>query len=237
MPLAHGHNPMNSPHFCRPEAYWLFAESLPALETTQGLLQAALSVSLHALEDYPPARVEQRLEEMAERVTARARRNSAEARLAHLHHVLYVEEGFLGDRSRYYNPLNSYLPAVLESRRGIPITLALIYKAVAERVGLEVEGLNSPGHFLLRVRDSRGWLLIDPFHGGKALTEDEAYDLVDRTFGYAVGRTYSLSEPATHAQWIERILLNLQNNFSQQGFRNDHGAMTELQHLLAAIEI
>ncbi len=228
---------MKSPHFCRPEAYRLFAESLPALDSTAGLIQAALSVSLHALEDYPPVRVEQRLFEMAERVIARARRTSPEARLAHLHHVLYVEEGFVGDRSSYYNPLNSYLPVVLETRRGIPITLALIYKAVAERVDLEVEGVNSPGHFLLRVRDSRGWLIIDPFNQGVMYTEEEACDLIDRTFGRAIERYYSLSEPTTHAQWIERILLNLQNNFSRHGCRNDHAAMLELRHLLSAIEI
>lgn len=226
---------MNSPHFCRPEAYRLFAESLHSLQTTQGLLQAALSLSLHALDDYEPTRVEQRLNEMAERVAARARRTSAEARLAHLHHVLYEEEKFLGDRSYYYNPLNSYLPAVLESRRGIPITLALIYKAVAERVGLEVEGVNAPGHFLLRVRDSRGWLLIDPYHQGAALTESEAYDLIDRTFDRPIPRDYSLSQPATHAQWIERILLNLQANFSHRGFRTDLDAMIELQSLLSTI--
>ena len=52
---------------------------------------------------------------------------------------------FGGDGAVYSSPLNSYLPAVLETRRGIPITLALIYKAVAERVGLEVDGINLPG--------------------------------------------------------------------------------------------
>lgn len=229
----HGHV-MKSPHFCRPEAYRLFAESLEALDTTAGLVQAALSVSLHALEDYPLVRVEEQLDALAARVAARARRTSAEARLAHLHHVLYVEEGFAGDHSSYYNPLNSYLPAVLESRRGIPITLALIYKAVAERVDLEVEGVNAPGHFLLRVRDSRGWLIIDPYNQGVMYTEEEAFDLIDRTFGRVIERNYSLSAPTTHAQWIERILLNLQNNFSRQGSFTDHGAMLELQRLLGS---
>ena len=224
---------MKEPYFCRPEAYRLFAASLPRLATTNGLIQAALSVSLHALDDCEPAQVERRLNEMAEKVAAKAGNASLEARLAHLHHVLYDMEGFVGDNGQYYNPLTSYLPAVLESRRGIPITLALIYKAVAERVGLEVDGVNAPGHFLVRVRDSHGWLLIDPFHRGNVLTEDEAYDLIDRVFQHPIERNYSLREPATHAQWIFRILSNLQNNFSHRGCRSDHGAMTELQTLLS----
>lgn len=226
-----------APCFCRPEAYQLFAASLPTLCTTDGLLQAALSVSLHALEDYPPERVYERLTALAKRVAKRARQSSVEAKLAHLHRVLYEEEGFVGDRGYYYNPLNSYLPAVLESRRGIPITLALIYKAVGEQVGLEIEGVNTPGHFLLRVRDSRGYMLIDPYHGGAALSAEEAYGLIDRTFGQAVERSYSLEEPATHTQWIERILRNLQRNFEHLGFDNDHRAMGELQFLLRSVRV
>jgi hypothetical protein len=66
------------------------------------------------------------------------------------------------------------------------------------------------------------------------LTEDEAHALVDKVFGRPVPRTYSLSEPATHAQWIERMLRNLKHSFSDYGCPDDHGAMHELHTLLTA---
>jgi regulator of sirC expression with transglutaminase-like and TPR domain len=223
---------MNAPVYCRPEAYHLFADSLPALGTTQGLIQAALSLSLHALDDFPPGEVERRLDEMAARVLARVQRHRTEALVAHLHHVLFDEEEFAGEYSNYYSPLSSYLPAVLTSKRGIPIMLALIYKAVGERVGLEVDGINTPGHFLVRVHDSHGWLLIDPYHHGKVLTQDEALKLVNKIFDGNLEFSYEMFEPATHAQWIERILLNLRSSLNRCGWRSDLGAMNELQSLL-----
>ncbi len=224
---------MSAPHYCRPEAYHLFAGSLPELKTTSGLIQAAMSLSLHALDDLDPAFVNDRLNELAQRVTTRARPNRPEALLAHLHRVLFDEEQFGGDNAVYSNPLSSYLPAVLETHRGIPITLALIYKAVAERVGLEVDGINLPGHFLVRVRDSRGWLLVDPFHGGRMLTIDEAYYLADQIFQSRIDRTYDLTTPATHLQWVERMLLNLKSNFQRRGCNDDLAAMTEFESLLS----
>lgn len=224
---------MSAPLYCRPEAYRLFAGSLPELKTTSGLIQAAMSLSLHALDDLDPSFVDDRLNALAHRVAARARPGRLEARLAHLHHVLFEEELFGGDHAMYCNPLSSYLPAVLETRRGIPITIALIYKAVAERVGLEVDGINLPGHFLVRVRDSRGWLLVDPFHGGQVLTVDEAYHLADRIFQCRIDRTLDLTTPATHLQWVERMLLNLKSNFQRRGCNDDLAAMAEFESLLS----
>jgi regulator of sirC expression with transglutaminase-like and TPR domain len=228
---------MNRTFFCRPEAFRLFAEGIQHLETTRGLVQAALAISLHALDDTDLAKVEQRLDALAERVRVRTGSQREEALLAHLHHVLFDEEGFLGERANYYNPLNSYLPAVLESRRGNPITLSLIYKAVGERVGLTIEGVNSPGHFLVRVRDSRGWLLIDPYHQGRSLTDREAAALIDQVFSQPPGRDYNLDEPATHSQWIERMLANLFHTFAAYGCRADQAAMVELHAVLAGVTI
>jgi regulator of sirC expression with transglutaminase-like and TPR domain len=223
---------MSAPHYCRPEAYHLFAGSLPELQTTAGLIQAAMSLSLHALDDLDPGFVNARLDALAQRVLERARPGRPEALLAHLHRVLFDEEQFGGDNAMYSNPLCSYLPAVLETRRGIPITLALIYKAVAERVGLEVDGINLPGHFLVRVRDSSGWMLIDPFYGGRVLTIDEAYHLADQIFQCRIDRSIDMTTPATHFQWVTRMLLNLKSDFQRRGCNDDLAAMTEFESLL-----
>ena len=92
--------------------------------------------------------------------------------MAHLHDVLFDVVGFVGNVDDYYNPANSYLPNVLRTRRGLPITLVLIYKCVAEQLGLTVRGINSPGHFLASVRNDSAaaastkdssWMYVDPW--------------------------------------------------------------------------
>src|SRR5215210_4133211 len=67
-----------------------------------------------------------------------------------LNAYLFDEEGFTGNRDRYDDPSNSFLNEVIERRTGIPITLALVYMEVARRAGIHVEGVNFPGHFLMR---------------------------------------------------------------------------------------
>ena len=79
----------------------------------------------------------------------------------------------------YEDPRNSFLNEVLDRRTGIPITLALLYMEVARRAGLHVEGINFPGHFLLRCPARRGLpytddLIIDAFHGGALLSRGRA---------------------------------------------------------------
>ena len=121
---------------------------------------------------------------------------------------------------------------MLESRRGIPITLCLIYKVVGERIGLEVEGINAPGHFLARVATDEGPMLVDPFFLGSVLTDDEAYTRVEQVTGRTVPRDPQYLAPATHSQWLSRMLINLQHVFATAERQNDVAAMSELQSLL-----
>ncbi|MDQ1375110.1 MAG: hypothetical protein QOJ09_2448 [Actinomycetota bacterium] len=86
---------------------------------------------------------------------------------------LFVAEGFAGNGDDYYEPANSYLDAVLDRRLGIPITLAVVLMEVARRRGVVVEGVNAPGHFLVRAEGR----VLDPFAGGREvpdLVADEA---------------------------------------------------------------
>lgn len=231
-----GDHSMKLPALCRPEAFQLFAQTLPQLKSTSGLQDAAVAIALHALDDVDPTKVERRLQELADKVLSRVSSRRPEALIAHLHAVLFEDERFCGEASNYYSPLNSYLPAVLESCRGIPITLALVYKLVGERIGLTIDGLNAPGHFLVRVRDSRGWLIIDPYHGGAVLTPTEAFELMERTLGHRIDRLPCYLEAATHEQWLARMLANLQQIFSHGRCSCDLAAMTELQALLESLE-
>ena len=217
---------------CQPEAFAFFANQLPHLQTTEGLLRAAIAVSMHALDDVDAGRVEQRLRILSLRVSERSPSGRDAAILANMHAVLFDEEGFLGNLERYYNALNSYLPAVLDTRRGLPIILSLLYKVVGEWAGLKVEGINAPGHFLVRVHCDNAWMFVDPFFGGQVLSRAEAFDRLDRVAGGRVPRTSQMLAPATHEQWLIRILGNLRQLFSAEGRVEDLAAMTELHSAL-----
>src|SRR5262245_51293009 len=98
------------------------------------------------------------------------------ARVMALNEYLFKELQFVGNEVQYEDPRNSFLNEVLDRRTGIPISLALVYMEVARRAGVRVEGINFPGHFLLRCRaraDScHDDLIIDAFQGGALLSED-----------------------------------------------------------------
>jgi regulator of sirC expression with transglutaminase-like and TPR domain len=83
---------------------------------------------------------------------------------------LFVAEGFAGNTEDYYDPANSHLDEVLDRRLGIPITLAVVLMEVGRRAGVVIEGVNAPGHFIVR---SEGRLL-DPFAGGREVPETDA---------------------------------------------------------------
>jgi regulator of sirC expression with transglutaminase-like and TPR domain len=126
---------------------------------------------------------------------------------------LFDELKFEGNRDRYEDPRNSCLNEVLDRRTGIPITLSVVYMEVARRAGLQIDGINFPGHFLVRCPEvgSRGsaGLIIDPFHGGALLSEHDCRLLLQRHVGAEVAFSKSLLAPATRAQVIVRMLLNL----------------------------
>jgi regulator of sirC expression with transglutaminase-like and TPR domain len=102
---------------------------------------------------------------------------------------------------------------VLDRRTGIPITLSVVYMETARRAGLQIDGINFPGHFLVRCPDldsrSRSSLIIDPFHGGALLSEHDCRLLLQRHVGSEVAFNKSLLAPTTRPQIIARMLLNL----------------------------
>lgn len=125
----------------------------------------------------------QRLDALADGVRARVQRlDDAPTVAATLSTWLFDEQGFRGNEDDYYDPRNSDLAAVLDTRRGIPITLAVLLVAVARRCGIEAEGVGFPGHFLVRVGGPRG-VLVDPFFRGRIVTPPVLDELARRTLG------------------------------------------------------
>ena len=142
------------PAYCRAAAYDAFAIEFRELDTTTGLFRAAFAIARHEHPDADVDQAEATIAELADTVSRRVHSANLDAKLAHLHDVLFDVVGFVGNVDDYYDPANSYLPEVLRTHRGLPITLVLIYKCVAERIGLDVRGINSPGHFLAAVKSS-----------------------------------------------------------------------------------
>ena len=135
-----------------------------------------------------------------------------------LNHYLFTELGFAGNHERYDDPRNSCLNQVLERRIGIPITLSLVYMEVARRAGLSLDGVNFPGHFLVRCDDrshGRSGLIIDPYHGGTLLSEQHCRGLLQRHVGEDVAFDRALLAPATRVQIVTRMLINLKRLYVQ----------------------
>ncbi len=130
-----------------------------------------------------------------------------------LNAYLFREQGFVGNEEKFEDPRNSCLNEVIERRTGIPITLSLVYMEVAQRAGLHVDGVNFPGHFLVRCpqtgRESGVGLIIDPFNGGALLSEQDCRVLLQRHVGSEVPFDKALLMPATRTQILLRMLLNL----------------------------
>jgi regulator of sirC expression with transglutaminase-like and TPR domain len=126
-----------------------------------------------------------------------------------LNHYLFQEQGFRGNTERYYDARNSYLNEVLDRRTGIPITLSTVFMEVARRAGLEVEGVGLPGHFVVRVHTASHALLVDPFHGGTLLSEQDCQERLDRIFNGNVKLEPRMLRPCRRKDMLERMLRNL----------------------------
>jgi regulator of sirC expression with transglutaminase-like and TPR domain len=151
--------------FAVPTPLQYFA-SLVADDDSLAVLEAAVAVTQA---ERPELDTQAVLAEVDALAAALCRRIPADAgpmqRLQLLNRYFFGELGFAGNVNDYYDPRNSYLPDVLARRRGIPITLALIFVELATQAGLEAAGVSFPGHFLVKLHMPQGEVVIDPFTG------------------------------------------------------------------------
>lgn len=224
--------PLQEPTACRMIAFEMFRRELPELHTTAGLVRTATAVSMHELDDVSPDQVEQQLNALAGRIRRRVRSENRKALLAHLHDEFFERSYLQGNADNYYCADNSYLPLVLETGRGIPITLSMVFVAVARRLGLRADGINAPGHFLVQVSDGGKPYLVDPFFRGTVLSREDAYLRLEHCLNMPIDRDVHLLKTATHRQWIKRMLLNLIQLFDAEERSDNKLAMLELLQLL-----
>lgn len=158
----------------------------------------------------------QRLERMGEAAAGRLQRHQGSgphALIATLNAYLYEELGFSGNRQHYDDPRNSFLNEVFDRRTGIPISLAVVYLEIGRRAGLRLEGVNFPGHFLVRApaepMGADDDLIIDPFHSGALLSEVDCRHLLRQHVGEEAAFDRGLLSTATRQQIVVRMLVNL----------------------------
>ncbi len=176
---------------------------------------------LVAQEQYPQLPVEMylaRLDGLAEEVRGRLGQETAPLIvLEELTRTLYERHHFRGNTEAYYDPRNSFLNDVIDRRRGIPLTLGIVFLEVGWRLGLSLEGVAFPHHFLVRFRGTGMDLLLDPFHGGEARFEDEAQELLDRVYGGMVRVQPSFLRTASRRDMLIRLLNNLKSIYLNTG--------------------
>ncbi len=189
--------------------------SLVASDEHFPLLEAAASL---AQDEYPGLDVEQVLGDV-DHLIARLKRRipadaSAIARLRILNQFFYHDLNFAGNINNYYDPDNSYLSAVLRTRKGIPISLAVLWVEVAQAVNLNARGVAFPGHFLVKINLPKGQVVIDPLNGNSLSREDlsERIEPYKRRSGLIDDFDVPLGlylQPAQPRDIIARMLRNL----------------------------
>jgi regulator of sirC expression with transglutaminase-like and TPR domain len=158
--------------FAAPTALEYFA-TLVAEDASLPVLEAAAAVAQCEFPELDTQAVLAEVDGLGSRLKRRTPPDAAGLqRLRLLNHYFFEELGFAGNVNDYYQAANSYLHEVLRTRRGIPITLALLYLELAAQVGLQAHGVSFPGHFLVKLRLPGGEVLIDPFTGQSLSRED-----------------------------------------------------------------
>ena len=213
-----------APSFAVPSALEYF-DALVADDAQFPLLEAAISI---AQDERPDLDVESVLADVDALALRLKSRFAPDASVLHkvrtLNRYFFEELGFAGNVNDYHDPANSYLDEVMTRRRGIPITLALLYMEIAGEVGLRAEGVSFPGHFLVKLRLPQGEVVIDPFTGQSLSRSDleERLDLVRQTSPMRAdtGADVPLGlflQAASPRDIIARMLRNLQQIHQGRG--------------------
>jgi len=183
-------------------------------------IDLALAALLIAAEEYPRLVVEdyiERIDLMAAGLAVEIDLEASPAKIAGtISAFLTDEQGFDGDREDYYGPRNSYLNEVMDRRRGLPITLSIVYIEVARRVGVELLPVSMPGHFLVKMLRDDLELFLDPLNGGDVIDVDGCQRLFQSVQGAGPAFRESMLGAATGRQVISRLLQNLKSAYLDQ---------------------
>lgn len=184
------------------------------------LFRTALLIAHDEYPDLDPAYFEEQLEGWRRALEGPVRRaGSTIGAVQALNRYLFDELGFAGNDEDFYDPRNSYLNEVIERRLGIPISLGVVHIELARRLGMGLEGIAFPGHFLVRMPVQGGVMVLDPFQGGRSLDVDELRIRAQahvRRDTLADEDLIRLLDPASHRAILTRMLRNLRSVYAER---------------------
>ncbi|WP_425501987.1 SirB1 family protein [Pseudoxanthomonas jiangsuensis] len=184
------------------------------------LLEAALLIARDEYPDLDPQPYEARVQAHVEHLRSEIAGIGPRAlKMAAINRHLFEELGYSGNHDEYYDPRNSYLNQVLDRRLGNPISLAMVQMEVARRLGIPLDGVSFPGHFLVRLPVDGGLLVMDPFNGGRPLAVEELRERAKPHLGEAPDDTVLLQilTPAPNRAILVRVLRNLHGLYAEAG--------------------
>jgi regulator of sirC expression with transglutaminase-like and TPR domain len=135
--------------------------------------------------------------------------------------IIYGRYGFRANREDYQNPLNSYMTAVIDRRLGIPITLSILYREIASRIGLSLNCVGLPGHFLLKFRHSNQEIFIDAFAEGKMILADECRQMVQTIYAGRIDFKPAFLQRVGIRATLLRLLVNLKQIYRNLGLQRE----------------
>ncbi len=215
----------------------VFRETVTSVADEVPMARAALLV---AQTEYPEIDVdayERRIQDVAEtlgqQLGREALRLTAKRTVQTANQLLFRELGFRGNAEHYDDARNLYLNWVLDERRGIPVSLAIVYVEVCQRAGLDVRAVGLPGHVICRYTPpdaelDADSLLVDVFNGGRLLTQRDCQVLVRNTFGARVPFKAHYLESLAPRQVVQRLLHNLKAGYLQRGDEERAARMIDL---------
>jgi regulator of sirC expression with transglutaminase-like and TPR domain len=199
------------------DRYKIFRRAVDCPDDQIDLGRAALAV---AADEYPELRMETYLTRLDQLAAAACDCSAGESNpyrlLASVNFVLFTREGYRGNRDDYYDPKNSFLNDVIDSRKGVPITLSVLYMEVARRVGLKLHGVGFPGQFLVKYLGNEEEIVIDPFDKGEVRGVEELQQMLDGLYDGKVAFQPEFLAPVSNRQIIQRMLNNLKTIYLNQ---------------------
>ena len=190
-------------------------------DSSFNIAESALIVAQH---EYPSLDIPgylQRLDQIAERLRLRVPADAGKPHvISMLNHYLFRELGYAGNRDNFYDPRNSFLNDVIDRRIGIPITLSILYMEIGRRVGVNLQGVSFPGHFLAKYVTDQGVIVLDPFNQGISLSEADLRERLRQSGGGVDSLDMPLStllRAATPHEILLRLARNLKAIYSNAG--------------------
>lgn len=174
------------------------------------------------------------LSEWSEELRAKLRPHySIQDRIVTLNNFLFSDKGFHPDDENFYDPKNNFIDFVMDARTGVPVTMGILYIELGKRIGLTLHGVSFPGHFLVMAHvGEKDVLVIDPYHQGASLDENDLIDLIMEFSEEEASKTdvINLLSPASSKETLLRVMRSLKSSYIKA--ENDEKALEVMNFMI-----